>query len=197
MPSIYVEYSLGLSIVPNQSLTGADRSGNGLSGRSEQNPGYTFGGAIGLKLYEHFRAEARVDYRSSEVDRMATQGEPKNAKGDLRLVTLMLNGYFDYDLDVGVVPYVGFGMGWGQIELSAQNSTGALQTNVSDTDSVFVWNAMVGGTYPISEVTEISLGYRYVQTEDPSYSGRVAGDSRRLDHEFDAHELHVGLRFNF
>lgn len=204
--SVYVEYSLGVSFPPSQSLSGADGSGTSLSGRTESNPGYTFGGAVGVTLMDQFRTELRLDYRASEVNRLAVQGEPNKSKGDLRLFSVMVNGYYDFNLEelvglnIGIVPYLGAGIGWGRIELGADNTAGALQTNIDDTDSVFVWNVMVGGSFPLSEVTDITLGYRYVATEDIRIAGRIGGTPgtpRRFDYEFDAHEALLGLRFNF
>jgi opacity protein-like surface antigen len=196
-PSIYVEYSIGLSMSPDQTLKGNNVIGTSVSGQTKQAPGIAVGGAIGLKLADHFRTELRLDYRTSNVNRLSLQGEPSNSKGDLRLFSTMANGYFDYDLGMGVVPYVGAGIGWGRIELSADNTPGPLQLDVSDTDSVFVWNVMVGGSLPLSEVTEVTLGYRYVETGDVSLKSTAAGLPQQLDYEFSAHEVMFGLRFNF
>ena len=202
----YVEYMAGFSHSPNQTLQGAGATGAGLWGRTEQDdPGYFFGGAAGARFLEHFRTELQIGFRSSEVENMAIQGENSNAKGDLSLFSVMANGYIDWDLDVGVIPFIGVGIGWGMPRLDAQNQPGTTQLNLDDTDSVFVWNAMVGGTIPLSEIADFSLGYRYIQTEDISYSSRIVDTEadpvvqagQRLDYEYDAHEFYVSLRFSF
>jgi opacity protein-like surface antigen len=56
---------------------------------------------------------------------------------------------------------------------------------------------MAGGSYAISEVTDVSLGYRYVRTEDISLKSKIGGAPQRMDFEYDAHEVYLGLRFNF
>ena len=43
----------------------------------------------------------------------------------------------------------------------------------------------------------MSLGYRYVGTTDSRFESRVNGARRRLDAEYDTHELYLGLRYNF
>jgi opacity protein-like surface antigen len=66
---------------------------------------------------------------------------------------------------------------------------------------------MAGGSYPINDVLDISLGYRYIATTDPKVNSKLTNPqpndppdekvARRLEAEFDAHEVVVGLRFNF
>ena len=109
-----------------------------------------------------------------------------------------MNGYAEYDLGVGVIPYIGVGIGYGSAEIDAKNRAGALQLRIEGRDSVFAWNVMVGGSYPVNDVLDLSLGYRYIATEDTHINSGVRNlGARRLDSEFDAHEAVMGLRFNF
>ncbi len=200
----YVEYNAGATFILNQTIRGDSATGTGLWGRSEQETaGYVLGGAIGTELLEHFRAELNLSFRSSKVEDIAVQSEPSNAKGDVSLFSVMANGYFDFDpkeflgVDFPVIPYIGAGIGWGLVRLDAQNQAGALQLALDDTDSVWVYNAMVGGTVPISEVASASLGYRYVGTGEITFASRSAGAAQRMEYEFDAHEIVAGLRFSF
>lgn len=202
----YIEYMAGVSFIPYQTVQGADGSGAGLMGRAEPKlPGYFFGGAVGTRFMEHFRGELSLGFRSSEVENIAIQGETSDSKGDLDMFSVMANAYYDFDLGIGVVPWIGAGIGWGMPRLDVQNKSTTMQLSIDDTDSVFVWNAMVGATVPFNEVTSLSLGYRYIQTEDISYESRVTNTvpatptsvARRLDFEFDAHEVYLGLRFSF
>lgn len=196
-PDLYLEYSIGVSYVPKQTLRGSDATGAGLWGRTRSSPGIVFGGALGYEPIPNVRTELRISHRTAEVQRIAVQGEPSPTSGDVSLLSIMANGYYDVDLGLPVVPWVGAGIGWGMLKLDAQNAPTALQTDIDDTDSLFVWNVMVGGTMPISEVTELSLGYRYVRTQESSVSGTAAGLPQRFDYEFDAHEGTVSLRFLF
>lgn len=194
----YIEYMVGASIVPNQTLSGKGATGAGLMGSARPDaPGYFFGGAVGAKFLQYFRSELQIGYRSTEIQNISVQGEPAGSNGDLGLLSIMANGYFEMEVGEGFSPFVGFGIGWGMPTLDAQNKPGAQQLSVDDTDSVFVFNAMVGGTYAISDVTDLSLGYRYIQTEDISYKSTIGTTAQRLDFEYDAHEIYVGLRFNF
>ncbi|MCP4907371.1 MAG: porin family protein [bacterium] len=203
----YVEYEIGMSYSKNQTLRGA--SVPGLHGQAEPDaPGYVFGGAFGARFLEHFRTEVRVGYRTTEIEEIALQGEAPDARGDLALLSATLNGYVDWDFGIGVIPFIGAGIGWGMQSLDVQNQGGnATQLSIDDTDHVIVWNAMVGGTLPLTKVTELSLAYRYIRTEEVSHDSRIGLPSggatptvttkQQLDSEFDAHEVYLSLRFKF
>lgn len=201
----YVEYSGGLTITPNQRIIGNDSSGSDLSGRVESDAGFNVGLAFGKRFFEHFRADIQLTYRENEVSNLSLRREPDNASGHIGLLAIMANGYVDWDLGIGVVPYFGAGMGWGSVEIEAKNRA-AMQTKISGRDSVFAWSLMAGGSYPVNEVLDLSLGYRYIATTKPKINSSITDpqptppaikSSRRLEAEYDAHEVVVGLRFNF
>jgi len=202
---LYVEYSGGFTHVPNQRIIGDDSSGSNLSGKVESDEGFNIGMAFGKRFYEHFRGEIQLTFRENEVSNMSLRNESDNASGHIGLLAIMLNGYVDWDLGIGVIPYFGTGMGWGSVEIEAKN--GALnQSKINGSDSVFAWSLMAGGSYPLNDVLDISLGYRYIATTKPKVNSKLTNPqpdppaekvARRLEAEFDAHEVVVGLRFNF
>lgn len=202
----YLEYSAGVAILRNQSLTGADRIGSGLSGRIESEPGFSVGAAVGttaLELYgAALRAEIAVNYRNNKVDRMGVTGQNNDASGDLDLFTAMVNAFVDYDLGLYVVPYVGVGVGYGRVDVNVENRGSTFRIN--DQASVFAWNVMIGGVLPLSDVVDVTTGYRYVATTDPRLDSRITSTGttptvtgQRFDFEYDAHEVVMGLRVNF
>jgi opacity protein-like surface antigen len=197
----YVEYMVGVSHVPKQTLRSTDAVPVLSGSTKSDSAGYFVGGAIGRRFGEYFRTELQIGYRSTDIEEMAVRGEPNDAdSGRLSLFTAMANGYFDFDLaDQGLplTPWVGLGLGWGMPRLDAQNSPGANQMDVDDTDSVFVYSFMTGLSIRISEITDATLGYRYIRTEDFEIGGTSAGAARRFDYEYDAHEASVGIRFYF
>lgn len=196
--NIYIEYSGGASFVADQSLSGADASGALLMGRASSNIGFNFGGAVGTRFLKYFRSEIQVSYRQNEVENLSLQGESNNASGHISLLAVMVNGYFDYDLGIGFVPYIGVGVGWGSVEIDAKSDAGAFTSQVEGEDSVFTYSVMAGASYPINEILDLSLGYRYIATTDPTINSSISAvGARRLDAEFDSHEIVFGLRFNF
>jgi OOP family OmpA-OmpF porin len=198
--NLYVAYSGGVTYMPNQNLTGASATGSDLDGKVETDTGFNVAGAIGVRFYDNFRAELELGYHRSETDAISVQNEPANSQGYLALLSVMANGYFDYDLDIGVIPYVGIGIGWGLIDLDAKNSNGILR--IDDQDTVFTWALMVGGSVPVSEVMDLSFGYRYIATTDPELNSGIVRPggvqaAEHLDSEFDAHEGVVSVRYKF
>ena len=196
---IYIEYSGGVSYVRNQNLTGTADATTPLSGKVESDVGFNVSGAVGMRFHKFFRAELQLGYRWSEVDALSVLGEPDSGEGDFSLLTVMANGYVDYDLGIGIIPYVGAGIGWGLLDLDAKNTgnVGGILRAEGD-DSVFTWAVMAGGTIPINDTVEVSIGYRYLATTDSKLTSDVDGfGSRRLDSEYDTHEGVVALRFKF
>ena len=120
------------------------------------------------------------------------------ASGQISLLAILVNGYAEYDFGIGVIPYFGVGIGYGSAEIDAKNRAGALQLRIEGRDSVFAWNVMTGISVPVNEVLDVSLGYRYIATDDTRINSSVQNlGARRLDSEFDAHEAVMGLRFSF
>jgi opacity protein-like surface antigen len=201
---LYVEYSGGLTIVRNQNVH--SRAYAGVNGHMEFAPGWNANAAFGLRFMKFFRGEAQLGYHNTQVKRMPVPtaiGAPippgtgaTTAQGNLGLFTAMANGYVDLDFGIPFVPYLGAGIGYGVLEVQAKNQATALKIN--DHTSVFAWNLMAGGYYRVSDSIDVSLGYRYVATTDPKYDGRVRNlGLTTLDSEYDAHDVLLGLRFNF
>jgi len=192
-PDWYFEFNTGVSIIPNQTL----RDGGTSMSRVESDTGFVVGGALGRRVLDLFRAELQISYREGDVDKMSVAGPAVVSDGDISLLAVMANAYYDFDFDIGVLPYVGAGIGWGEFQLDARRKT-AGELDIDDSDSVFVYNFMVGATVPISQAASVALGYRYVATSDPDEIGAVINDvSQDIEAEFDAHEVTLGVRFYF
>ena len=201
----YIEYSAGVSFVPNQDLNQSGPPRAGLRGSVELDAGFVVGAALGLTVFETedlgIRTEIAVDYRETEVNGLTIgPGPPSDANGDFGLMTAMINAYIDYSLEdfgVNITPYLGIGVGYGRLDLSGQNSA----VRFDDTDSVVAYNVMLGLTIPYSDTVDFKGGYRYVRTTDPEFRANVrtpeAVGHTHFDSEFDSHELTIGMRIKF
>ena len=192
LPS-YFQFSAGAAFVPNQTLNDGATS----QSRIESETGFVVGAAIGTRLFEGFRGEIAVDYREADTDKAALASPPQKTDGDIKLLSLMFNTYFDLDLGLPVAPYLGAGIGWGRFTVDMRRKT-AGELDIDDTDDVFVYNAMVGLIAPVSQAASFALGYRYVgATGTDSIGAVIGGVSQDIEAEFDAHEVTLGMRFNF
>lgn len=192
----YVQYDIGVTFMRNQNLTRANPPAGGLSGHVESEPGFNVGAAVGTAFLEHFRAEISGGYHQNQVENIAIRNEDSSGKGHLSLAHLLANVYAEYDLELGVIPYFGLGAGWGMVILNAENQANTFQADSED--HAFLWNVMGGVSYPFSDVTTFSFGYRYLMTEDLNFGATISGiGDRQVDSEYDAHELVVGLRYHF
>ena len=192
-PAWYFEFSAGTSIVPNQTL----QDGGTSMSRVESDPGFMVAGSLGTRIFDSFRAELQIGYREADVHKLGVSTSPMVSDGETSLLTVIANGYLDLDLDIGVIPYLGFGLGWGEYKLDSRTKTRG-ELEFDDADSVFVYNAMIGALVPITEVASASIGYRYIAAEGTDNIGGIINDvSQDIESEFDAHEISLGLRFHF
>lgn len=189
-PPAYLEIIAGPSFVPNQNL----KDGAGTMSRIEMEPGFHVGAALGRRVFDHFRGEIQITYHEGTVNEVAPL---VTTDGRISLLSLMFNAYYDLDLGLPIVPYLGAGLGWGQFQIDTQDPTSTL-VDIDDTDDVFAYQFMVGATVPLTEVATVALGYRYARAEGiDRIDATIATANQNLEAEFDTHELTMGLRFHF
>jgi opacity protein-like surface antigen len=187
----YFQFQSGVSHIPNQTLDG--NAGTGAVQPDEI--GILVGGAFGHYFTDMLRGEFAVTYRQGDVDQGGFPGSSQ-ADGKTSLLAFMLNVYADLPLGV-VTPWIGAGIGAGSYKIDVfQKTAGAF--DVDDEDAVFVYNAMVGTSFALNEVTSLDVGYRYIAIAGDQDTDAIVGATpSTLDSEFDAHEATVGIRFSF
>ncbi|MEM9177839.1 MAG: outer membrane beta-barrel protein [Myxococcota bacterium] len=190
----YFEFQAGAAWVPNQTI----KNGGTLGSIQLDEPGYHVGGAIGRQFTDLIRAEFAVSYREGDVDQ-AGFASGTQADGKSSLTAVMINAYADFPMGP-FTPWIGFGIGGGEYKVDViQKAPGVL--DIDDADAVFVYNAMVGASVPLSEVATLNFGYRYIaiagEQNTEAVTGGPGSPSVDFDSEFDAHEGIVGIRFSF
>ena len=162
----------------------------------------TGGGIVGSVGYDYdpVRAEIELSYRSFDIDSITenttTNTETQNTSGDVNVVGLFLNGYFDLNVVDWVKPYVGAGVGFAYVDVDAKidGRTGV----VDDDDIVPGGQLMIGLAIPIADNFEIAAGYKLMLLGDASAAisgGSKAGD-KTVTHIL-IHNAEVALRFRF
>jgi opacity protein-like surface antigen len=161
--------------------------------------GWNAGGALGYRLNPSWRVELNTSYREANRAAMSLVELPKgvyykgsdshrNGKSsmvsvrhdsDIGLIASMVNGIFDLPLpfvgETPIVPYVGVGIGLGVITSDGRSN-----------DYQFAWNVLGGVGYNVWSNLHATVGYRYLQTINPSFIEPVL-----------AHEAVVGARWEF
>ncbi len=173
--------------VPATPDWGAIPSGTSLAWETDFNTGYNLGFQFGYKFDNGFRSEVDVFYGRNNVDSHAnlaaggaiidsvdvavlTRGAPDPAnptvgeviadgQGSMKTMGVMLNGFYDFNVGGGFEPYVGAGVGLNGVAVKFQPSG----VPVADkTKTSFAWQVMAGGTFELSEGTDLygQVAYR-------------------------------------
>ena len=185
-------------------------------GTSMYDRGTAFSGAVGYRFARELRIEGELSYRKHDFDEVTVR-EPGSlaallppdlrrdpdaleelkgtypADGDLSSVTLMVNLFHDFDLGLGLKPYVGGGIGLSRISMTA-SSSGTRTTD--DVDTVFAHQFGAGLGYEIGSSDDrpviVSLDFRHFATANPTFRGSVTGTP--FDTEIGGTYMGVGLR---
>ena len=104
---------------------------------------------------------------------------------------LLFNAYYDFDLRtaIPVTPYVGVGLGWGRTEISG--------TGKSTKETGAAMQIGAGINYKIFDRTNIDFGYRYITYGDFDKEYRAGIVYEKVDYKPRAHELLLGVRYEF
>ncbi|MGI9413985.1 MAG: outer membrane protein [Hyphomicrobiales bacterium] len=146
--------------------------GGALSGAKQQ-PGsewaFALGAGIGYRVNETVRVDVTFD-GAFDYDFGGAFGNNVNA------YSVMGNIYIDLPLSPFIQPYIGGGIGWGEVDGGAFN-----------TDDGVAAAAMAGLNFDVSSNTAIDVGYKF------RYIGIDAGP---VDYWID-HSFRAGVRYSF
>ena len=113
-------------------------------------------------------------------------------RGDITTDTWMLNVFYDFDLEYGIVPYLGLGLGVSASDLKFQPSGVAL---LNDDDQVFSYQVLTGVNYALSPMWSVYANYRYRNADGAKFYASEL--PVRFDMDIDNHLLDFGIRFSF
>lgn len=177
----------------------ANPSDSNIKGAATGDVKYAFssGAAVTLgwqpRIFDTNEGDARFEleggFHAFGLDRVRANTDPSD---DMKATTLMANAYYDWHTDSSWKPYVGVGIGQAHITFANDQGLG----NSGESDNVTAWQAMAGITYTDSSMpnTDWSLGYKYIDFDQPSFSS-ASGDIK-LDpvHE---HTIELGVTYHF
>ncbi|MCG8415654.1 MAG: outer membrane beta-barrel protein [Pseudomonadales bacterium] len=116
----------------------------------------------------------------------------RDGAGEIKTTSVMINGFYDFDLGGDVTPFVGLGIGNASSDISFAPSNTPI---VNDDDSGIAWQAIVGADYAVSETISVFGSFRYFSAEDASVN--VGLFPATLDVENEVRVFEIGLRYSF
>jgi outer membrane protein OmpA-like peptidoglycan-associated protein len=163
-------------------------------------------GTIGYGFEKNWRVEFEVGYRSNDVDAffagksswsaVTTESTPRY---DIRSAefdewTFMVNVVYDIPLTDKLDLNIGVGAGADLADFDDNSS-------VNDDDWNFAYQGIVGLSYALNDRLDVTLTYRYLNVDSPSFSGVREGYhgpvNERIDlDDVEKHSLTVGLRWD-
>ena len=180
----YIAIGAGAAWYQDQSLSGA------ASGKVSFDTGFTLNAAIGRQLgsLESVRLELEGVHDRSDVKSF----NGANASGTSYNYGLMFNLLYDIHTNTKWVPYLGVGAGWFEASFDKVVSG---TTIVDDSDAAFAWQFKGGVAYELKPTMAITLGYRYLDSNDLSLvsptGGNLTADGPQIQN------LELGFRYRF
>lgn len=160
----------------------ADTRIGGVGSDIEYDPGFGLLGQVGGTLPYNFRLEAELGWRRNDVDALGGA----SAGGDINLLSLMGNLYYDIPTGTAFTPYIGAGLGGAHAMLDAPG--------IDDENDVWAYQGIAGVDYRISEALSLKADYRYFATDD--FDVRAANGSA-VETEYASHNIMIGFTYRF
>lgn len=192
-PRWYIGLEGGYTYMSDEDLSGATNAA-----KIKLNNGWGVGGSIGylpsssIPFINSLRFEGEVVYHENDLDQVGYKGGSTVAgNGSFSSTAYMVNAYYDLPLENSPwSPYVGGGIGLADVHLSPTQPG-----NTSGHDSEFAYQGLAGIGYTAASIpnTQWTLGYRYLATTDPRFSGPT-GDIKT---SYATHSVELGAKFRF
>ncbi|MCC8417829.1 MAG: outer membrane beta-barrel protein [Rickettsia endosymbiont of Bryobia graminum] len=164
-----------------------------------------FGAGVGYYMMDNLRTDLTLDFLTeAKFKKTFTNTTTGNAihlkhKGD-NIMSVMVNAYYDL-YEFGIFrPFIGAGIGWGQVKekINALDTVTGLADNYSTKKTNnFVYQLSVGGGFDITQDIRGELSYRWVDYGKTKHArnqvpvnGKLYGKTR-----YATHNIVLGARF--
>jgi len=142
----------------------------------EGKSGWTVDAAIGQQIDSHFRAEGQLIYSDDKA---------KVGAGRTKLFAGLANGYYDFDTGSKLKPFIGAGVGIGQVKLDGGP--------VRDDDTGLAYQLLTGVAYPITDKLSAQIGYRYLGVNDV----RIGSAAQEIRGDYHDQAITFGITYKF
>ena len=143
--------------------------------------GIALNGALGYG-FEQFRAEIAIGYQKHEYSGFEFQGiYGEISNHEVSYLTVMANGYYDFDTGSDIIPYLMGGIG-----IASPDAT----SNWVQDDTAFAWQIGAGLGARVSDEVVLDLEHRYLRPEGLK-------DNFGVDIDWESHNIMAGIRYGF
>jgi outer membrane protein len=134
--------------------------------------GLRFGMAGGYWVTDWFAPEVEIGTMMNSIDSF---GGSSQVDATLTQVPFLVNAKFQLPNKSIVTPYAGAGVGFSTSILSADYmQLGNTYMDGSDADMVFCWQVFAGVRFALNETMGLSLEYRFLAADGPSWEAEYA-----------------------
>ena len=148
-----------------------------------------FGGSIALGVFtplENGAFRTEVEYtKNAEAEK--TNFSIIKAKAETQAV--LANLYYDINTGSKLTPYIGAGIGGAKVKFSVEDE--------SEDKTTFAWQIGAGIAYALTDKLSLDMGYRFIHYGDFTQDEELFDEYEHDKFESKAHEIHLGLRYNF
>ena len=143
--------------------------------------------SLGHAYANGLRGEIEFGKRSNSVDKSGGTSTGGNSK----VLSAMINGYYDFATGTSFIPYLGAGIGVGKIDVNA-SPVGA--SSVNDSGTGIGLQGIAGVGYQFDDNWTGSLEYRYYTLQGADVD---LTNNSGVDADYNSHSVMFGLRYTF
>lgn len=138
------------------------------------------------------RVEIEGSMRQNEVDKVKFQDGNYSGGGKIKVMSLLVNSFYDYHGQRPLLPYIGFGAGVAVV--SSEKTTVAGAPLANGTDTVFAWQLGTGIGLEVTSSLTLDCGYRFFVAQDPKFKD---SRGRNFTSEYKSSTFLFGARYTF
>ena len=183
----YVTAGVGATFYQDMTFTGA------VNGDISMGTGYSGNVAVGRFMDDEraLRLEFEGIYSQADVNNSAGF----KTGGDISNASIMFNFIYNIHTDSPWVPYVGGGLGYSRVVINQVSDAATGTIFVDGSDYVFAYQFKAGVAYKFSPDWALTLGYRYIATENLVFATSAPGAVNSGGTK--SHNAELGFRYNF
>ena len=183
---VYSRLSLGLAKPGNSDIMDEANPGTRVVAKFKNNMHASI--ALG-KEYGSFRIEGEMSYQTNDFESASLLGADVDITGDMSILALLINGYYDFKNKTDFTPYLSAGFGGSSMWMSGLSVPAASFVSGTGDDIVAAYQIGCGLIYKMDEIISFDLNYKYFVPSDSEFN--------TIQTEFTSHNVSLGLRINF